>query len=154
MKKKWIIIASISLIVILLIEYRILWWGIYTDDACTMEDGLYNQNLIGSWLEKYGYRYIIPQFYTYNHVLYYPLEEKQTKWREETRNTLHYFYSYHCQTATLTNLDPDSNGLFEIKILQADSGNMLIQHDDVNNPYQVWFHINEDGSIEKRESSI
>ncbi len=157
MKKNSIIIGLLIIFVtIITIIYRWQWWTISTDEACTMNDGLYQQSLDAPWpnnaYETKTTHYHISQFYKYKNLLSYPITVKAKWWAQllEDYENRFYFYSYNCQTTDVNSIDEDNDyGLFETKILEAESGTMLIRHDDVNNPQQLWLHINEDGSVEK-----
>lgn len=159
MKKNRIIIALLlTLVAIVAILSQGQAWILSINEACTLDDGLYEQSLLAPWpnnaYETATDNYRIGQFYKYKNRLYYPLTI-QAKWRSqllEPRDKKFFFYSYDCQTAQHDRIDEDGWYL-ETKILQTDSGNILIRHDDVNEPYEVWLHINEDGSIEQRESA-
>lgn len=159
MKKKSIVMSILIILVIAtIIVYQWQEGTISTDEACAMNDGLYTQSLSAPGpnndYESKTANYHISQFYKYKNMLYYPITVQAKRWSQslEPRDNTFYFYSYHCETATLTNLDPDGYNFLETKILQANSGDMLIRRDNPNDPQTIRLHINPDGSIETKKS--
>lgn len=152
------IIFAVGLLfaILIAISYQRQSLKLSTGKACMLTDWLYEELLIAPWpngnYETKNEYYHISQFYKYKERLSYPITVKAKWWAQlwEEYEDRFYFYSYNCQTKGVNSIDEDNDyGLFETKILEAKSGTMLIRHDDVNNPKQIWLKINDNGKIEK-----